>query len=183
MAVQTLLIIRSKEAAVHRFYEGGPGHRKGIGWCVSSSQVMSGRHQRDRQALRCTFESNDIPLLRWWTLSQEIQDVKDKLEDLIPWVVKLEDTLTKASTKDRGEVERRTQLEKFALHLYYPDILNWSSIGPWVTLKSSLKCCWRKGGRVGSSRRPAMLKQLSDLLISFRKQFSSTKWVLSACRF
>jgi len=51
--------------------------------------------------------------------SQQIQDVQDKLEDLIPWVAKLEDTLTKADTKDHEEVERRTQLEKFVLHLYY----------------------------------------------------------------
>jgi len=41
--------------------------------------------------------------------SQQIQDVKDQLEDLIPWAIKLRDSLTKA--------ERRTQLEKLASHL------------------------------------------------------------------
>jgi len=55
---------------------------------------------------------------------QQIQDVKDKLEDLIPWVAKLEDSLTKANTKDQEEVERRRQLEKFASHLCYLAILN-----------------------------------------------------------
>jgi len=44
---------------------------------------------------------------------QQIQDVRDKLEDLIPWVAKLEETLTKLDTDDPEEVERRTQLEKF----------------------------------------------------------------------
>lgn len=51
--------------------------------------------------------------------SQQIQDVKDRLEELIPWVAKLEGTLTKANAKDRDEAERRTQLEKFASHLTY----------------------------------------------------------------
>ena len=47
--------------------------------------------------------------------SQQIQDVKDKLEDLIPWVDKLKVSLTTVDAKDdREEVERRTQLAKFA---------------------------------------------------------------------
>jgi len=47
--------------------------------------------------------------------SQQIQDVKDKLEDLVPWVSKLKDTLTAANGKDdREEEERRVQLAKFA---------------------------------------------------------------------
>ena len=50
---------------------------------------------------------------------QQIQDVKDKLGDLIPWVAKLEDNLLRADTKDREEMERRSQLEKFASRLCY----------------------------------------------------------------
>jgi len=46
--------------------------------------------------------------------SQQIQDVKDKLEDLVPWVIKLKDTLTAANAKDDHEEERRAQLAKFA---------------------------------------------------------------------
>jgi len=47
--------------------------------------------------------------------SQQIQDVKDKLEDLSPWVVKLKVSLTMVDPKDdREEAERRTQLAKFA---------------------------------------------------------------------
>jgi len=53
--------------------------------------------------------------------SQQIQDVKDKLEDLISRVDKLKVSLTKVDTKDhRVEVERRTQLAKFVLQLHYP---------------------------------------------------------------
>jgi len=46
---------------------------------------------------------------------QEIQDVRDKLEDLIPWVAKLEETLMKSNAEDPEEVERWTHLEKFKL--------------------------------------------------------------------
>ena len=49
---------------------------------------------------------------------QEIQDVKDKLEDLTPWVTKLKDGLVNTAAKgDHKEAERRTQLAKFASHL------------------------------------------------------------------
>jgi len=52
--------------------------------------------------------------------SQQIQDVKDKLADLAPWVTKLKDSLTKANAEDdHEEVERRAQLAKFASHLCY----------------------------------------------------------------
>jgi len=51
---------------------------------------------------------------------QQFQDVKDKLEDLVPWVTKFKDALTKADAKDdREEVERRAQLAKFVSHLWY----------------------------------------------------------------
>lgn len=41
--------------------------------------------------------------------------MKDKLGDLIPWVQKLEVTLVKTDLNDdRGEVERRAQLARFA---------------------------------------------------------------------
>ena len=53
--------------------------------------------------------------------SQQIQDVKNKVDGLIPRVDKLKVSLTKVDTKDhRVEVERRTQLVKFAPQLHYP---------------------------------------------------------------
>ena len=45
--------------------------------------------------------------------------MREKLEDLIPWVAKLEKTLMKSDAKDPDEVERRTQLEKFASFLFH----------------------------------------------------------------
>ena len=51
---------------------------------------------------------------------QQVQDVKDKLEDLIPWVDKLEDSLTKTGAGvDSEEVERLEQLKRFAPHIWY----------------------------------------------------------------
>ena len=51
--------------------------------------------------------------------SQQMQDMKDKLEDLIPWVTKLKDSLTKVNLDDHEEAERRTQLAEFASHFRY----------------------------------------------------------------
>jgi len=44
--------------------------------------------------------------------------VKDKLNDLIPWLKKLQQSLAKVNPDDdREEVERRSQLAKFAHRL------------------------------------------------------------------
>jgi len=57
--------------------------------------------------------------------SQQIQDVKDKLEDLIPWVAKLEGSLTKPGAEDDcEEMERREQLKRSALRIWHLAILN-----------------------------------------------------------
>jgi len=57
--------------------------------------------------------------------ARQFQDVKDKLEGLVPWVTKLKDTLTKADAKDdREEVERRAQLAKFVSHLWHVATIN-----------------------------------------------------------
>ena len=45
---------------------------------------------------------------------QQYNDVKDKLEDLVPWVKKLLVSLAKVNPNDdRDEVERRSELAKF----------------------------------------------------------------------
>ena len=64
------------------------------------------------------------PSVSLTVILQQIQDVKDKLEDLLPWVAKLEETLMKSNAKDPEEVHRRTQLEKFALSLLHLSTLN-----------------------------------------------------------
>ena len=47
--------------------------------------------------------------------SQESEDVRDKLEELVPWVMKLREDLGKVGpNEDLQEVERRTQLARLA---------------------------------------------------------------------
>ena len=47
--------------------------------------------------------------------AQQYKDVKDKLDDLIPWLDKLQVTLAKVNPNDdRDEVERRSELAKSA---------------------------------------------------------------------
>ena len=56
--------------------------------------------------------------------SKYAEDVKDKPEDLVPWVAKLGDSLTKpAAEDDREEAERREQLKRFALRIWHLAIL------------------------------------------------------------
>jgi hypothetical protein len=46
--------------------------------------------------------------------NQQCNDVKDKLNDLIPWLEKLLESLAKVNQDDdREEVERRSQLARF----------------------------------------------------------------------
>jgi len=63
---------------------------------------------------------NKVFLIPLTIATQEYNDVKDKLSGLIPWLDKLLDTLAKVNPNDdREEVERRSQLAKFAPYLEY----------------------------------------------------------------
>jgi hypothetical protein len=59
--------------------------------------------------------------------SQESRDVKEKLEELVHWLVKLKDVLMGADADDdREEMERRARLEKFAPPIrlsYHPKLI------------------------------------------------------------
>ena len=73
---------------------------------------MFRRYQRADQTLRGTSLSNNHSTPPT-NAAQEYNDVKDKLDDLIPWLKKLLDTLAKVNPDDdREEVERRSQLTK-----------------------------------------------------------------------
>ena len=51
--------------------------------------------------------------------------MKDKLDDLVPWLEKLLVTLAKVNpNNDRDEVERRSELAKFASWLKYSPAQN-----------------------------------------------------------
>ena len=64
---------------------------------------------------------------------QEYNDVKEKLNDLIPWLEKLQENLMKVDPDgDREEIERRSQLAKFVSYLEPP-------VFPITTLYRSLE--------------------------------------------
>jgi len=69
--------------------------------------------------------------------TQQYNDVKDKLDDLIPWLEKLLVTLAKVDPNcDPEEVERRSQLEKFVSCLEFrvhPELNG--LIDRWTTLE------------------------------------------------
>jgi hypothetical protein len=61
--------------------------------------------------------SSSLPLLLTAS-SQEIKDVKEKLEDLAHWLAKLKDSLMNTDANgDRGEVESRVKLAKSVLNI------------------------------------------------------------------
>jgi len=80
---------------------------------------MSGRYQCTHQTLRRAFLSNLAQALLTH-LPQQIKDIEDKLGDLIPWLTKLKDTVTKTGVDgDHEEAVRRERLTRFASHLRY----------------------------------------------------------------
>ena len=111
------LTVHSQETAVYRCHQDVTGHCEGILRCVSTPQVVFRRYQRVDQALRCAWGSN-IPRFTLTITNQQYNDVKDKLDDLIPWLEKLLKSLAKVSPDDdREEVERRSELAKFVSRL------------------------------------------------------------------
>jgi len=77
---------------------------------------------------------------------QQFQDVKDKLEDLVPWVTKLKDSLTEDNAKDDREEERRAQLAKFVSR----SVTNISS--RWTDLLQVLGCHQEEGSSIVGKR-------------------------------
>jgi len=134
--LSTPLTTRSQETTVRRCRQDVTGHCEGIYRCVSAPQVVFRWHQRADQALRGASLSINCPVTPTNT-TQQYSDVKDKLDDLIPWLEKLLVTLAKADPNcDREEVERRSRLEKFVSRLEFPvhPMLN-SLIDRWTILE------------------------------------------------
>ena len=64
-----------------------------------------------------------LPSIPLTIINQEYNDVKDKLNDLSPWLEKLLVTLAKVNPDDdHEEVERRSQLAKFVSRLVFSPI-------------------------------------------------------------
>ena len=79
---------------------------------------------------RYWFSSNraTIPLIH---SPQECKDVEEKLGDLIPWLIKLKDSLTTPKADNNPEeAERRENLTRFVSHLYRRTVLSPTIIHP-----------------------------------------------------
>ena len=108
----------SEETAVHRYDKGVSGYREGVSRCLSTSQIVLGRYRCTDQTLRGAFLLDMVTALLTY-LSQECQDVEEKLGDLVPWLTKLKGSMAIAHPDDnRDEVERREQLTRYVLHTY-----------------------------------------------------------------
>ena len=109
------LMICSQEATVHRCLQGVAGHCKGVLRCVSASQIVFRRNQRVDHTLRGKPSRDNQPI-SLTVIDKEYADVKEKLNDLIPWVKRLLVTLAKADpSNDLEEADRRSQLAGFVL--------------------------------------------------------------------
>ena len=87
------------------------GHRRGGVGCVSPPQVCPWLCQRARQ----TLWGEAVPYRHylWFTLSQEYKDVKEKVDQLVPWLTRLKDNIAVVATGvDPEEEKRREELSR-----------------------------------------------------------------------
>ena len=119
---------RSEETTAYRCNEGGARHRKRVSRRLSSPEVVLRRHQRTHQTLRRAIPSDKISTITDG-YTQELKGVKEKLEDLVPWLTALDECLKKANS-DPQEAERREKLKRSVLHIGYLSHSSQSSTGP-----------------------------------------------------
>ena len=78
---------------------------------------MLGRYHRSCQTLRGAFLQNNSSASLIDT-PQESKEVEGKLENLIPWLTKLKDSVTRSDADGtHEEAERREQLTRFVSRL------------------------------------------------------------------
>jgi len=109
---------------------------------------------------------------------QQSEDVQDNLERLVPWLKKLQESLTKADpNEDQQGVERRTRLAGLVAnrtrHLAWKKR---SFVGPWKTSHNDHKPYWRRASAPDFSIRRRMLERSESSSSSLSKQSSSTRW-------
>ena len=96
--------------------EGGERHQdtlgrgEGVFRLVSSPQISFGRPQRARQTLRGQATPHRFYLRL--TVVQQYKDVKEKAEQLAPWLRKLKDNVTTVDIVDPEEKKRRAELSR-----------------------------------------------------------------------
>ena len=95
-------------------------------------------------------------------IPQQSKDVEDELEGLIPWLTKLNNSLTRGTTDStQEEAVRREQLSRFVIrsHLINP---SQPSVGHWKTSRNDLWRCREKEWRPESLIKRRTLKKWSS---------------------
>ena len=104
-------------------------------------------------------------------LPQQCKDIEDKIGDLIPWLIKLKDSVTTVNADgNHEEVMRQDQLIRCASHpLYFVDPTK-PVVVPWKTSRDDLRTCWGRGRRPGSwIKRKILERSLSSLRTSGKR--------------
>ena len=125
-----------------------------------------------RSSSTTRYDTSDLSWTGLIDFSQQCKDVEDKLGDLIPWLIKLKDSVTTASADgNHEEATRREQLTRYASYPRYPIDPNQPSADPWKMSRDRLRRCRRKGRRPGSLIKRKTSEQLSSLSRTSDKRF------------
>ena len=115
--VHKLTPLLSKETTAYRCNDNSSRHGERVGRRFPTPQILFGSHRCVQEALR----SVSPPILTAISLThppQQSKDIEDKLRDLIPWLTKLENTVTTGNLDTNPEeAARREQLTRLALAL------------------------------------------------------------------
>lgn len=112
-------------------------------------------------------------------VSQQCKDVEDKLEDLIPWFIKLKETVVASDTNgNHEEAERRKQLTRFVSWFCCLANSREHSVDPWRALRNNPRRYWEKAKQPGFSIKLETLERLLSSLKNSDKLSLSTRLAL-----
>ena len=101
--IHKLTALLSKGPATHRRNDNSSRHRERIGSRLSTTQILFESHRCVQETLRSASPPNLTAILLTPHPRQQSKDVEDKLRDLIPWLTKLENTVTTGSLDTNPE--------------------------------------------------------------------------------
>ena len=157
--IPNLTISNSKETADYRWNKNASRHRKGVCRRLSAPRIMFGRHRCPYQTPPRASLSNRVSTLLTG-LFQQCKDIEDKVGDLVPWLVKLKDSvMTTSADGDNEEGNWRGRLIWCVPHCRYLVNPLQPSVGTWNASIDGLRNCWRKGSRSRSSMECEIRKQ------------------------
>ena len=109
---------------------------------------------------------------------QEFDDVKEKIEDLIPRLNRFKENAKAASVDgDQGEKDRRSELSGYAHRfLTLPAPVDDLSVC-WTKSRSDPSHCWKRGLRPDLWTRAGIPKRWRDSSSDFERLLATTKWV------